>query len=378
MIVDEVVVLNTCGEYLVRGKLTSDIWTDTDLLFTADRYRLSKRNVLAADALYDGSQLINNIVMIRLINPMIKRNILYKGTKLGKIGPVTKVGLDAVNMLDNNEEKGSERVVTEILDRHRELIGSSEFRELKSILGEFSDIFSQSSTDVGCVKGFQHVINTGKCLPIALNPRRIPMHMESKIDALIEDLETKKIITKISSPWNFPIVVVPKKNGDIRMCIDYRKLNAITERPVYYIPDSKQLFDNIDGSKYFSSLDLSMGYHQIEMNQNDVEKTAFTTRTGQYAFQRMPFGLCGAPQSFQRVMASILRDQNWKHCVIYLDDILVHGKTLKEHNERLRSVLRCLSNAGVKLSPNKCSFMKTETVYLGHVIDKKGLRTDPA
>ncbi|MEL7307077.1 MAG: reverse transcriptase domain-containing protein [Pseudomonadota bacterium] len=202
--------------------------------------------------------------------------------------------------------------------------------------------------------------------------------MESKIDALIEDLETKKIITKISSPWNFPIVVVPKKNGDIRMCIDYRKLNAITERPVYYIPDSKQLFDNIDGSKYFSSLDLSMGYHQIEMNQNDVEKTAFTTRTGQYAFQRMPFGLCGAPQSFQRVMASILRDQNWKHCVIYLDDILVHGKTLKEHNERLRSVLRCLSNAGVKLSPNKCSFMKTETVYLGHVIDKKGLRTDPA
>ncbi|MEL7307076.1 MAG: hypothetical protein AAGK05_03850 [Pseudomonadota bacterium] len=121
MIVDEVVVLNTCGEYLVRGKLTSDIWTDTDLLFTADRYRLSKRNVLAADALYDGSQLINNIVMIRLINPMIKRNILYKGTKLGKIGPVTKVGLDAVNMLDNNEEKGSERVVTEILDRHQGL-----------------------------------------------------------------------------------------------------------------------------------------------------------------------------------------------------------------------------------------------------------------
>ena len=372
---DEVVQLVTCGEYLIRGKVIGDLSRNTDLLFTADRFRLSKRNVLAADALYNGCQLVDNVVMVRVINPMVNRNVLYKGTKLGRIEAVSSVNY--VNMLDNIQGKDDNQVITEILDSHKELIGKEEYTELKKILTEFKDIFSQSSTDVGRIKGFQHGINTGECLPIALNPRRIPVHMESKVDALINDLEKKNIIKKVSSPWNFPIVVVPKKNGDIRMCIDYRKLNAMTERPVYYIPDSQQLFDNIEGSKYFSSLDLSMGYHQIEMNQADVEKTAFTTRTGQYAFRRMPFGLCGAPQSFQRVMASILRDQNWKHCVIYLDDILVHGRTLKEHNQRLRSVLMCLSKAGVKLSPSKCSFMKTETVYLGHVIDENGLRTDP-
>jgi len=270
VIVDESVILETCGEYLVRGRLTGDICTDNDLFFTTDRHRLSKRNVLAADALYSGSQLIDNIVMIRLINPMIERNVLYKGTKLGRIGAIVKV--NNVSMLDNIQRKDSNQVVMEILDRHRELMGSIEYKQLKQILGEFKEIFSQSSTDVGLIKEFQHGINTGECLPIALNPRRIPIHMESKVDALIDDLEAKNIITKVSSPWNFPIVVVPKKNGDIRMCIDYRKLNAITERPVYYIPDSQQLFDSVDGSKYFSSLDLSMGYHQIEMNETDVEK----------------------------------------------------------------------------------------------------------
>ena len=376
VVVDENVVLKTCGEYLIRGRLNGDLITNTDLLFTADRYRLSKRNLLAADALYDGCQLGERVVMIRIINPMIKRNVLYKGTKLGRIGEIP-VPKENVNVLDNVQKKDKRQVLTEILDDHRELIGKTEYEELKKILNEFEDIFSQSSTDVGCIKGFQHEINTGGRLPIALNPRRIPMHMEPKVDALVNDLENKNIISKVSSPWNFPIVVVPKKNGDIRMCIDYRKLNAVTERPIYYIPDSKQLFDSLDGSIYFSSLDLSMGYHQIEMNEEDIKKTAFTTRTGQYAFRRMPFGLCGAPQSFQRVMASILRDQNWKHCVIYLDDILVHGKTLEEHNNRLRGVLKCLKEAGVKLSPSKCSFMKTETVYLGHVINKNGLRTDP-
>jgi hypothetical protein len=121
-----------------------------------------------------------------------------------------------------------------------------------------------------------------------------------------------------------------------------------------------------------------MGYHQVEMEERDIPKTSFTTRTGQYAFRRLPFGLCGAPQSFQRVMASILREQNWKHCIIYLDDILIFGKTLEQHNSRLCCVLDRLQDAGVKLSPAKCSFMKKETLYLGHIVGKDGLKTDPS
>ena len=372
VIADEDVVFPKCGEYLVRGRITMKVNTEDDVVFIADRFRLSKRNILAADVLYAGLHLVNNVVMVRVINPMVCGNVLYKGTKMGRFQVVPKI--QEINVLDNVQMKENNEVVKEILDRHIHLIGKNEYEKLKTILFYFKSIFSRASTDVGQIKDCQHEIDTGNHPPIALNPRRIPMHVETKVDRLISDLQKKKVVTKISSPWNFPIVVVPKKNGDIRLCIDYRKLklNAVTERPVYYIPDSKQLFDCLEGSKYFSSLDLSMGYHQVEMDKEDIQKTAFTTRTGQYAFLRMPFGLCGAPQTFQRVMASIVREQNWKHRVIYLDDVLLFGKSLAEHNERLRSVWGCLAEAGVKLSPNKCSFMKTKTVYLGHVIDTNG------
>ena len=360
---------------MVQGKLTSDVDMDKDILFTSDRFRLAKKNILAADAIYQGSNVEENVVMIRIINPMVKNNILYKGTKLGRMTEVTMN--ETVNMLDNKECMESDDVIKQILLRHESHLSKVEMRELQLILHDFKNIFSRSATDVGLIKGYKHDINTGNTPPIASNPRRVPMHMEGKVDKLIGDLEEKGIIKKTSSPWNFPIVVVPKKNGQIRMCIDYRKLNAVTDKPVYYIPNTKQLFDCLDGSQYFSSLDLSMGYHQIEMDVNDVDKTAFTTRTGQYAFSRMPFGLNGAPQTFQRVMASILREQNWKYCIIYLDDILIFGKSLQDHNSRLRSVLSCLQKAGVKLSPEKCSFLREETVYLGHVINKYGIKTDP-
>ena len=375
VVVDEDIVFTKCGEFMIRGKLTRAIDTVDDLLFVSDRDRLSKRNILAADALYSGNKLKSNKIMIRVINPVRMHTILYKGTKLGRIKVLPN--RNHVNMLDNCEEKESNDVVKEILDLHANKISRSHLQGLEKILKRFKCIFSRSSTDVGCINNAKHEIEIGDNKPIAINPRRIPMHIEDKVDELIQDLEKKDIIVKTASPWNFPIVVVPKKNGNIRMCVDYRRLNAITERPVYYIPDSKQLFDCLEGARYFSSLDLSMGYHQIEMSPNDISKTAFTVRTGQYAFKRMPFGLCGAPQSFQRVMASILREQNWKHCVIYLDDILIFGKNIEEHNSRLCSVLKCLAEAGVKLSPFKCSFMKEEATYLGHVVDSKGLRTDP-
>lgn len=368
-------VMTECGEYMVRGKLSNPINCANDVLFTPNNFKLSKKNIMAADALYFGPHLENQLLMVRIINPMMKHNVIYKGTKLGCMSVLSDCY--SVNMFDNTAEKTKHEIIQEILDRHVADIGKMEYQCLKEILNEYKNVFSQSSTDVGNIKGFKHEIDTGNECPIALNPRRVPIHVESKVDELVKELEKKNIIEKTSSSWNFPIVVVPKKNGEIRMCIDYRQLNALTKRPVYYIPDSKQLFDCLEKARYFSSLDLSMGYHQISMNERDIEKTAFVTRTGQYAFKRMPFGLCGAPQSFQRVMASILREQNWKQCVIYLDDILIFGNTLTEHNARLRSVLQRLFEAGVKLSPLKCSFMKKEIKYLGHLINEKGLQTDP-
>jgi transposase InsO family protein len=374
---DQTIVMEDCGEYMVRCKVTDalKLKQQTNVLFISDRDKLSRRNILAADALYNTSNISKDSIMVRVINPVMCKNIIYKGTKLGRLIEFKE---DVVMMFDNDKNKSNEDVVEEILKAHRVCLSKEEYISLRIILNEYKDIFSRSSTDVGLIKGFKHKIETNNHKPICLNPRKVPIHVQNKVDTLVDDLENKGIVKKTVSSWNSPIVVVPKKNGDIRLCIDYRHLNSITERPIYHIPDAKELFDSLHGSEYFSALDLSMGYHQIEMDERDMCKTAFTTRNGQYSFMRMPFGLCGAPQSFQRVMAAILRQQNWKNCLIYLDDICIFGKSLKEHNERLRSVLSCLAKAGVKLSPGKCVFMRKEVTYLGHVIDKHGIRTDPS
>ena len=183
------------------------------------------------------------------------------------------------------------------------------------------------------------------------------------------------IIRPSRSPWNAPIVVVAKKNGDIRMCVDYRRLNAVTKRPIFPIPDAQQLFDTLEGSCYFSTLDLSQGYHQVPVAENDIPKTAFTTRRGQFEYLRMPFGLCSAPATFQLLMHTVLRSENWTKCLIDLDDILVFGKTGEEHEDRLRTVLQRIREAGLKLSPEKCHLFQREVSYLGHTVSSKGIHT---
>ena len=123
------------------------------------------------------------------------------------------------------------------------------------------------------------------------------------------------------------------------MCVDYRALNAKTSRSIFPIPTAEELFDTLGNAKYFSTLDLSSGYYQVPVNPEDTKKTAFSTKFGQYEFTRMPFGLCSAPATFQRLMNVVLRNENWLDCVIYLDDILIFGNSIDQHNERLCKVL---------------------------------------
>jgi hypothetical protein len=178
------------------------------------------------------------------------------------------------------------------------------------------------------------------------------------------------------SPWNAPIVVVAKKNGDIRLCVDYRRLNAVTKRTVYPIPATQELLDNLSGSLYFSTLDLSQGYHQIAMDPTDVQKTAFTTRRGQFEYKRMPFRLSTAPATFQRLMHIVFKQETWEKCLIYLDDVLIFGRSADEHLERIKAILQRVREAGLKLSPKKCFFMQEQVEYLGHIVSAQGVKTD--
>ena len=158
--------------------------------------------------------------------------------------------------------------------------------------------------------------------------------------------------------------------------MDYRKLNAITKRPMFPIPDTRQLLDTLHGSAYYTTLDLSSGYYNVPMDENDICKTAFSTRKNHWEFVRMPMGLSTSPSTFQRLMHKVFDKENWHQCLIYLDDILIFSRTLEDQKERLRTIFRRIRDAGLKLSPEKCDFFRKEVSYLGYTITANGTRTD--
>ncbi|CAB4424285.1 unnamed protein product [Rhizophagus irregularis] len=168
-----------------------------------------------------------------------------------------------------------------------------------------------------------------------------------------------------------------KKNGKKRLCMDYRKLNKVTKKDCYPLPRIDDMLETLSGSRWFSSLDLASGFWQVELDPKDREKSTFITRFGTYEFTVMPFGLCNAPATFQHLMDMVLRDILWQFTVVYIDDINVGSKSFEEHLVHLEQVFSRLEKAGLKLSPEKCFFFKEELPFLGHVVSRKGIHTDP-
>ena len=171
------------------------------------------------------------------------------------------------------------------------------------------------------------------------------------------------VIQPSSSSWASPIVFVAKKDGSTLFCVDYRRLNALTKPDVFPLP---RIDDLLAGTKFFSTLDLASGYWQVGMDNDSREKTAFTTQVGLFEFTVMPFGLCNAPATFQRLMENVLAGLTREKCIVYLDDILVMGKTFEEHLSNLRDVCSCLDRAGLKFKPSKCKLQHREVDFLGY------------
>ena len=246
------------------------------------------------------------------------------------------------------------------------------------MLKKFSDVFACDGGEVGLINDAVHKIQLkDNNAVVSIANRRIPWAYEDKVRDCIEDLLKKNIIQPSQSPFNSPIVVVPKKDNSIRLCVDYRKLNQLTVKQSFYFPDTGELFDKLGGCNFFSTLDMQKGYYQVKMDSSSIAKTAFSCSEGHFEFLRMPFGLCNAPCTFQGVVQSILNTENNKICLIYLDDIIVFAETLEQHNERLELVLSKLLKAGIKLSPKKCHFAQNQVKFLGHIITNKGIATDP-
>ena len=247
----------------------------------------------------------------------------------------------------------------------------------QQLLGQYADVFSQHEGDLGCSTALEHEIPLLDDAPVRQRYRRLPPSQYEQVREHIQVLLDGGVIRPSTSPYASPIVIVQKKSGQMRMCVDYRQLNAKTRRDAYPLPRIEESLDALGGAKYFSTLDLASGYNQVAVAERDRAKTAFCTPFGLYEFNRMPFGLCNAPGTFQRLMEHIFGDQSFQTLLLYLDDVVVFSTTFEQHLQRLGLVLGRLRAQNLKLKLSKCHFFAQEVQYLGHVISAAGVATDP-
>ena len=172
-------------------------------------------------------------------------------------------------------------------------------------------------------------------------------------------------------------MLINKADGSTRFCVDFRKLNEVTVGDCFPIPRIDDSLRALLGAKIFTTVDLTKGYWQVPVKESDREKTAFSCHRGLYEFNTMPFGLKGAPATFQRLMTNVLGEFNWKILLIYLDDVIIYSRSLDEHFEHLNRVFDKIRSAGLKLQPHKCTFARKQVRYLGHVVSGDGVAPDP-
>jgi len=256
-------------------------------------------------------------------------------------------------------------------------VGPIDRGTLKNLIQEFSDVFSQSEYDLGDTDIALHRIDTGEYRPFKQPLRRHPYASKPEIERQVQEMLKAGIIEPSSSPWASNVVMVRKKDGTSRFCIDFRDLNNRTKLDSYPLPRIDVCLDTLGGSRYFSSFDLRSGYHQVRMHPEDSEKTNFIVESGSYQFRRLAFGLCNAGATFQRVMDVAMHGANLKICLVYLDDIVVYSRSISEHIVRLRILFERLRKANLKLKPSKCHLLQDQISFLGHVVSAEGISTDP-
>ena len=300
---------------------------------------------------------------------------LHKGQS---VSVLQNVKLAAVPSAADVSDPTAEEQRRSVVDKVDPSVPDNTKQELLQLVEKYQDVFSYSEYDLSYTDTVQHEVNTRPNRPFkqALHPHpraRLPV-----IDRLIDDMQSQGIIEPCQSEWASNIVLVTKKDGSIHFCVDYRKLNSLTEKDAYPLPRIETCLDTLSRSAWFSTFDLRSGFHQVKVNPRDANKTTFTCHRSTFRFPRMPFGLCNAPATFQRLTDTVLMGLNFDICLAYLDDIIVYSCDLQSHMERLEKLFQQLREANLKLKPSKFSILQKRVAFLGYVVSETGIGTDPS
>lgn len=297
-----------------------------------------------------------------------------------------------IDFLKNYELCHFESNDNKSISRIEKLLGLLKLKELKGnenlalqkICAKYSDVFHLDTDPLTTTNIYkQKIYLKPNASPVYKKPYRLPFSQKQEIDMQINKMLQDGIIEEAKSEWSAPLLLVPKKadnngNKKFRLVIDYRGCNTQLQDEKWPLPCITDILDSLAGATYFTHLDLSQGYYQVELDESSRPCTAFTVGSkGQYQMTRLPMGLKISPNAFSRAMTIAMSGLNYKSCFIYLDDLIVFGKNLIEHNKNLIKVLQRLREVNLKLNPNKCEFLKKELLYLGHVVSADGVLPDP-
>ena len=353
-------------------------------LITAASSFIRKTGVAVAAALVSSK---NTQVPVRLLNPSPTTGVqLRKEMKVGIFVPVARIlptPVEAeVNQVVVQTSKGKHKVevpehLSDLYSRSGKELTTGQQEVVAHLLSEYQDVFAATKTELGRTHLVEHEIDTGTTRPIKQRTRRVPLHKQDAEGKLVSEMLEQNVIRPSNSPWASPVVLVEKKDGSVRYCVDYRQLNLATVKDSHPLPRIDESLDALGGSHWFSTLDLQSGYWQVGMKEEHKAKTAFTSRSGLFEFNVLPFGLCNAPATFQRLMERVLKGLQWKEALLYLDDIIVHGATFEASIDNLRQVFARLRKANLKLKPKKCELFQKQVSFLGHVVTGDGVLADP-
>ena len=305
---------------------------------------------------------------VRLVRPE-EPGVIFRGIRK-EIAPSLINAMTASKML----RKGCQGYLAFVVDRRQE---GTRLEDIP-IIKEFPDVFPDDISGLPPDREVKFTIDLiPETEPISIPPYRMAPAELRELKAQLEDLLSKGFIRLSISPWGAPVLFVKKKDGSLRLCIDYRQLNRVTIRNQYPLPRIDELFDQLQGSRVYSKIDLRSGYHQLRVQESDVPKTAFRTRYGHYEFLVMPFGLTNAPAAFMDLMNRVFQPYLDRFVIVFIDDILVYSGNSEEHSEHLRIVLQTLRERQLYAKLSKCQFWLDRVAFLGHVISAEGVSVDP-